>query len=142
MTFHEGEWSAELPQKPVQSHAQVTICLPVLYILKQDEEKSKGIQNMNRPFAGARFTKDLPEGDAPIQLYSLGTPNGVKVRFLGRMQHNLMQCYLLLGGVQKELRVCKSALYSADGVSVSTPQVVQGGVPTPQFIRTSTGFSR
>ena len=33
----------------------------------------------NRPDAGARFEKELPVGDAPYQLYSLGTPNGIKI---------------------------------------------------------------
>lgn len=33
----------------------------------------------NRPTAGATHDKDLPVGDHPLQLYSLGTPNGVKV---------------------------------------------------------------
>jgi hypothetical protein len=31
---------------------------------------------INSPVAGARTQKDLPIGDAPIQLYSLATPNG------------------------------------------------------------------
>ena len=31
---------------------------------------------------GARVEKDLPDGPSPIQLYSLGTPNGVKVSIL------------------------------------------------------------
>ena len=35
--------------------------------------------NINRPTAGATFEKDLPVGQHPLQLYSLGTPNGVKV---------------------------------------------------------------
>jgi GST-like protein len=34
---------------------------------------------INRPTAGAREDKALPEGDNPFQLYSLATPNGVKV---------------------------------------------------------------
>ena len=34
---------------------------------------------INRPTAGARSEKALPEGDNPLQLYSLATPNGVKV---------------------------------------------------------------
>ena len=34
---------------------------------------------INRPTAGARSEKALPEGDHPFQLYSLATPNGVKV---------------------------------------------------------------
>jgi GSH-dependent disulfide-bond oxidoreductase len=35
--------------------------------------------NINRPVAGATHEKDLPRGKHPLQLYSLGTPNGVKV---------------------------------------------------------------
>jgi GST-like protein len=35
--------------------------------------------NINRPIAGATHEKDLPVGRHPFQLYSLGTPNGVKV---------------------------------------------------------------
>jgi len=34
---------------------------------------------INRPTAGARFDKALPVGEHPLQLYSLATPNGVKV---------------------------------------------------------------
>jgi GST-like protein len=34
---------------------------------------------MNRPTAGARHDAELPVGKHPLQLYSLGTPNGVKV---------------------------------------------------------------
>ena len=37
---------------------------------------------MNRPTAGARAEKALPVGKHPIQLYSLGTPNGQKVTIL------------------------------------------------------------
>ena len=35
--------------------------------------------NINRPIAGATHDKDLPRGTHPFQLYSLATPNGVKV---------------------------------------------------------------
>ena len=35
--------------------------------------------NINRPVSGATFEKDLPVGCHPLQLYSLATPNGVKV---------------------------------------------------------------
>ncbi|MCW5589508.1 MAG: glutathione-dependent disulfide-bond oxidoreductase [Legionellales bacterium] len=34
---------------------------------------------INRPTAGARFDAVLPRGNNPLQLYSLATPNGVKV---------------------------------------------------------------
>ena len=42
-----------------------------------DQGKFSGI---NQPTAGARFEQKLPVGKEPFQLYSLGTPNGVKVR--------------------------------------------------------------
>lgn len=35
--------------------------------------------SINRPVAGATHDKELPVGKHPLQLYSLGTPNGVKV---------------------------------------------------------------
>src|SRR4051794_20106131 len=35
--------------------------------------------NINRPIAGSTHEKDLPVGKHPLQLYSLATPNGVKV---------------------------------------------------------------
>ena len=35
--------------------------------------------NINRPIAGPTHEKELPVGRHPMQLYSLGTPNGVKV---------------------------------------------------------------
>jgi GST-like protein len=38
--------------------------------------------NINRPVAGSTHEKDLPIGRHPLQLYSLGTPNGVKVTVL------------------------------------------------------------
>ena len=38
--------------------------------------------SINRPFAGARFERDLPAGNHRFQLYSLATPNGVKVTIL------------------------------------------------------------
>ncbi|MBO6901920.1 MAG: glutathione-dependent disulfide-bond oxidoreductase [Rhizobiaceae bacterium] len=47
-------------------------------------DKASGGQfsNINRPIAGATHEKDLPVGKHPFQLYSLGTPNGVKVTIM------------------------------------------------------------
>ncbi|NLW05609.1 MAG: glutathione-dependent disulfide-bond oxidoreductase [Pseudomonadaceae bacterium] len=47
-------------------------------------EKGNGGQfaNINRPLAGATHEKTLPVGEHPLQLYSLGTPNGVKVTIM------------------------------------------------------------
>jgi GSH-dependent disulfide-bond oxidoreductase len=39
-------------------------------------------ENINRPTAGAQHEKELPVGRHPLQLYSLGTPNGVKVTIM------------------------------------------------------------
>ncbi len=38
--------------------------------------------NINRPIAGPTHDKELPVGRHPLQLYSLGTPNGVKVTIM------------------------------------------------------------
>jgi len=38
--------------------------------------------NINRPVSGPTHDKDLPVGRHPLQLYSLGTPNGVKVTIM------------------------------------------------------------
>jgi GST-like protein len=38
--------------------------------------------NINRPTAGAQREQELPVGEHPFQLYSLGTPNGQKVTIL------------------------------------------------------------
>lgn len=38
--------------------------------------------SINRPDSGARFDKALPKGEHPIQLYSMGTPNGQKVTIM------------------------------------------------------------
>lgn len=38
--------------------------------------------SINRPIAGPTHEKDLPVGDHPLQLYSLGTPNGQKITIL------------------------------------------------------------
>jgi GST-like protein len=40
------------------------------------------VTSLNRPIAGATHEKELPVGRHPLQLYSLGTPNGQKVTIL------------------------------------------------------------
>ncbi len=44
-----------------------------------DKEAGGRFASINRPTAGAQVEKALPVGENPLQLYSLGTPNGVKV---------------------------------------------------------------
>src|SRR5450631_2301194 len=43
------------------------------------KESGGRFANINRPIAGPTHEKELPVGRHPLQLYSLGTPNGVKV---------------------------------------------------------------
>ena len=51
-------------------------------VWKQDAETGGKFASINKPTAGAQFTRELPRGEHPLQLYSLGTPNGIKVTML------------------------------------------------------------
>ncbi len=44
-----------------------------------EDENGGAFASINRPTAGAREEKELPIGEHPFQLYSMATPNGVKV---------------------------------------------------------------
>lgn len=48
-------------------------------VWKWDAESGGKFANINRPIAGPTHEKQLPLGKHPLQLYSLATPNGVKV---------------------------------------------------------------
>ena len=48
-------------------------------VWKWERENGGAFASINRPTAGATHEKELPVGKHPLQLYSLGTPNGVKV---------------------------------------------------------------
>jgi len=47
-----------------------------------DSDSGGKFANINRPIAGPTHEKELPTGKHPLQLYSLATPNGVKVTIL------------------------------------------------------------
>ena len=47
-----------------------------------DQPSGGQFANINRPVSGATHEKVLPVGRHPIQLYSMGTPNGVKVTIM------------------------------------------------------------
>jgi GSH-dependent disulfide-bond oxidoreductase len=47
-----------------------------------DSENGGQFANINRPVSGATHDKVLPIGKHPLQLYSMGTPNGVKVTIM------------------------------------------------------------
>jgi GST-like protein len=47
-----------------------------------DKESGGEFANINRPIAGSTHEKELSVGEHPFQLYSLATPNGVKVTIM------------------------------------------------------------
>ena len=47
-----------------------------------DQANGGQFANINRPVSGATHEKSLPIGKHPMQLYSLGTPNGIKVTIM------------------------------------------------------------
>ena len=51
-------------------------------VWKWEAESGGTWGKINRPIAGATHDKELPAGKHPLQLYSLATPNGVKVTIL------------------------------------------------------------
>ena len=58
--------------------------------------------SINRPTSGAKHEKDLPGWRHPLQLYSQGTPNGVKITIM-------LEELLLLGhsGAEYDAWVCR-----------------------------------
>ena len=51
-------------------------------VWKWDAESGGRFAKINRPISGSTHEKELPVGENPLQLYSLATPNGVKVTVL------------------------------------------------------------
>jgi GST-like protein len=47
-----------------------------------DKDNGGQFASINRPIAGATHERELPRGKHPLQLYSLATPNGVKVTIM------------------------------------------------------------
>ena len=84
---------------------------PTVWSMAEVEGQSMGF-SLNRPDAGARTEKELPKGQHPLQLYSLGTPNGQKVTIL-------LEELLLLG--------VKGAEYDAYLVNIGTGEQFTSG---------------
>jgi len=58
---------------------EATYTPPKVWQWETDSENGGTFASINRPIAGATHDKELPSGKHPLQLYSLATPNGVKV---------------------------------------------------------------
>jgi GST-like protein len=86
-----AEYNALMPYHAVVTSTKqssiTTNCLPMdnsssytpPKIWSANKENGGRFASINRPTAGATHQKELPVGRHPLQLYSLGTPNGVKV---------------------------------------------------------------
>lgn len=51
-------------------------------VWKWESENGGQFAKINRPIAGATHAQELPIGEHPLQLYSLATPNGVKITIM------------------------------------------------------------
>ena len=89
--------------------------------------------NINRPIAGATHDKDLPVGKHPLQLYSLGTPHGIKVTVM-------LEELLAAGHTGAEydawlIRISEGEQFSSGFVEVNPnskiPALVDRSGPTP-----------
>jgi len=89
--------------------------------------------NINRPIAGPTHEKDLPVGRHPLQLYSLGTPNGVKVTVM-------LEELLALGHSGAEydawlIRIGEGEQFGSGFVAINPnskiPALLDRGGPTP-----------
>lgn len=98
-----------------------------------DQESGGTFANINRPIAGATHNKELPVGKHPLQLYSLGTPNGQKVTIM-------LEELLALGYAGAEydawlIRISEGDQFSSGFVQVNPnskiPALVDRSEPTP-----------
>jgi GSH-dependent disulfide-bond oxidoreductase len=82
-----------------------------------DQANGGQFANINRPIAGATHDKTLPVGQHPLQLYSLATPNGVKVTVM-------LEELLALGHIGAEydawlIEIGKGDQFGSDFVAVN-----------------------
>ncbi|MDP1743061.1 MAG: glutathione-dependent disulfide-bond oxidoreductase [Polaromonas sp.] len=92
--------------------------------------------NINRPVSGPTHDKELPAGRHPLQLYSLGTPNGVKVTVM-------LEELLALGHSGAEydawlIRIHEGEQFGSGFVAANPnskiPVLVDHSGPTPQRV--------
>ncbi len=102
-------------------------------VWKWDAESGGAFANINRPIAGATHEKALPVGKHPLQLYSLATPNGVKVTVM-------LEELLALGHKGAEydahlIRITEGDQFSSGFVAANPnskiPALMDRSTPTP-----------
>ena len=104
---------------------------PKVWIWETNEESQWS--SLNRPIAGATHHKELPRGEHPLQLYSLATPNGVKITVM-------LEELLALGNVEAEydawlVRIGDGEQFGSGFVEVNPnskiPALMDHSTPTP-----------
>ena len=98
-----------------------------------DAESGGRFASINRPIAGATHDKELPIGQHPLQLYSQGTPNGVKVTVM-------LEELLALGHTGAEydawmIKIGDGSQFSSGFVSVNPNSKI------PALVDTDTGVN-
>ncbi|MEH6556870.1 MAG: glutathione-dependent disulfide-bond oxidoreductase [Oceanicoccus sp.] len=86
-------------------------------VWKWDTGNGGKFANINRPIAGATHEEELPVGKHPLQLYSLATPNGVKVTIM-------LEELLALGKVDAEydaytINISEGKQFGSDFVAIN-----------------------
>jgi GSH-dependent disulfide-bond oxidoreductase len=101
-----------------------------------NKENGGQFASINRPVSGATHDKELPVGRHPMQLYSLATPNGVKVTVM-------LEELLALGfsGAEYDawlIRIIEGQQFSSGFVAANPnskiPVLVDRSGPTPQRV--------
>jgi GSH-dependent disulfide-bond oxidoreductase len=105
---------------------------PKIWMFVEDPNAPFG--GMNRPTAGARVERALPVGKHPLQLYSLGTPNGQKITIM-------LEELLAAGHAGAEYDAWLIKIFDGDQFSSGfvaanpnskIPALVDHSVPTPR----------
>lgn len=98
-----------------------------------DKDSGGRFSNINRPVAGSTHDKELPVGKHPLQLYSLATPNGVKVTVM-------LEELLELGHAGAEydaylINIGQGEQFGSDFVAINPnskiPALLDRGTPVP-----------
>jgi GST-like protein len=115
--------------------ASKTYTPPKVWQWDQEGEDNR-FSKINRPIAGATHDKALPIGEHPLQLYSLATPNGVKVTVM-------LEELLALGIKEAEydawlINIMEGDQFSSGFVAANPnskiPALVDHSTPTPTRI--------
>ena len=112
-------------------------------VWKLEDQSGGAFASINRPVSGATHEKMLPVGRHPLQLYSMGTPNGQKITIL-------LEELLALGIVEAEydahlIHILQGDQFSTGFVEINPnskiPALVDRSVDSLELVVVVTRFS-